>query len=45
LERRIAETKASYQTTESAARPARTMTARRPAAAVAPRLDEETEET
>ncbi len=44
LERRIAETKASYQATESAARPARTMTAR-PAAAVAPRVDEETEET
>jgi gas vesicle protein len=45
LERRIAETKASYQSTASAARPARTMTARRQATAVAPRLDEETEET
>lgn|SRR5438045_908843 len=45
LERRIAETKASYQTTESAAQPTRTMTARRPAASVAPLVDEEAEET
>ncbi|HZI41003.1 MAG TPA: YtxH domain-containing protein [Gemmatimonadaceae bacterium] len=46
LERRIAETKASYQTTESVAPPAaRTMTARRPPATVAPRVDEGPEDT
>ena len=45
LERRIAETKASYQTAEGAAQPAHAMTARRPPAAVAPRVDEETEDT
>jgi len=43
LERRIAETKASYQTAETTAEPVR-MTARRPAA-VAPRVDEGTEDT
>ena len=45
LERRIAETKASYQTGEDATEPARSTPSRRPAAAVAPRADEETEST